>query len=234
MSDEPVRYELSDSVAVIHLDDGKANALSHAVIDSLHAALDQAEKEARCVVLVGRPGRLSAGFDLSVMSTGPEAVQGLVTAGAELLLRLYMFPMPTVVACSGHALAAGAIILLVADTRIGARGNFKIGLNEVAIGMSLPIFGIEFARDRLSKRHFHAAVNQARIFDPEGAVDAGYLDATAEPEKLLDEALAEANRLAQLSTGAYAGTKQTSRASIERQIRDTLAADMARLTGPAS
>jgi enoyl-CoA hydratase len=232
MSDEAIRYELTDSVAVIHLDDGKANALSPVVIEGLQAALDQAEKDARAVVLAGRLGRLSAGFDLSVMRTGPEAVRGLVTAGAELLLRLYSFPMPTVVACTGHALAAGAIVLLTADTRIGARGEFKIGLNEVAIGMTLPVFGVEFARDRLSKRHFFAATTQARIFDPEAAVDAGFLDSLTAPEKLLDEALAQAVQLSQLNTGAYAGTKQSMRGGVAQFIRETLEADMAKLGGP--
>jgi enoyl-CoA hydratase len=232
MSNQAVRYELTDNVARIYFDDGKANALSPDALSALEGALDQAEKEARATLLIGRAGRLSAGFDLSVMRTGADAVRGLVTAGAEFLLRLYTFPMPTVVACTGHALAAGAIVLLTADTRIGARGDFKIGLNEVAIGMTLPIFGVEFARDRLSKRHFLAATTQARIFDPEGAVNAGFLDMVVAPESLLDTALAQAKQLAELSTGAYAATKRSAREGVERNIRETLAADMAKLAGP--
>ena len=154
MASDKVRYELRDGIAVITMDDGKANALSHEVIDALHACLDRAEREARAVLLTGREKRLSGGFDLTVMISSPEATRNLVTAGAELMLRLYTFPRPVVVACTGHALAAGAILLLVADARIGAAGEFKIGLNEVAIQMTLPIFAMELARDRLSKRHF--------------------------------------------------------------------------------
>jgi enoyl-CoA hydratase len=100
MSD-PVCYELRGSIAVVTLDDGKANALSPDVIAQIHASLDRAEKEAKALLLVGRPGRFSAGFDLSVMRQGGDVVASLVRAGAELALRLYEFPMPVVMACTG-------------------------------------------------------------------------------------------------------------------------------------
>jgi enoyl-CoA hydratase len=230
MASDKVRYQLRDGIAVITMDDGKANALSHEVIEALRAALERAEHEARAVLLTGRDKRLSAGFDLGVMTSGPEAARRLVTAGAELMLRLYTFPRPVVVACSGHALAAGAILLLVADARIGAEGEFKIGLNEVAIQLTLPIFAMELARDRLSKRHFTAAVTQARIFDPITAKDAGYLDVTVQPPGLLDTAFDTARRLAALPDPAFRDTKQRERAATVKLIRDTLADDMARLT----
>jgi enoyl-CoA hydratase len=230
MAGDKVRYELRDGVAVITMDDGKVNALSHEVIEALHACLERAEHEARAVLLTGREKRLSGGFDLTVMVSSPEATRGLVTAGAELMLRLYTFPRPVVVACTGHALAAGAILLLVADARIGAEGDFKIGLNEVAIQMTLPIFAMELARDRLSKRHFSAAVTQARIFDPVSDKDAGYLDATAKPEVLFGTALDYARRLGALPDPAFRDTKRRERAATVRLIRETLVADIAQLT----
>jgi enoyl-CoA hydratase len=232
MADEALRFELDGPVAILRLDDGKANALGHAVIDSIHAALDRAEKEARSVLLIGRPGRFSAGFDLSVMGSGPDAVRGLVTAGAEMLLRLYLHPQPVVAACTGHAIAAGALILLAADARLGAHGDFKIGLNEVGIGMTLPAFGVELARDRLSKRHFTQAVMQARMYDPAAATDAGFLDRVS--ATLADEALAEAQRLAELSPAAHAETKRRARSAVAEGIRGTLAADIAQITGPSA
>jgi enoyl-CoA hydratase len=160
------------------------------------------------------------------MMQGAQPARSLVTAGAELMLRLYTFPRPVVVACTGHALAAGAILLLSADVRIGARGDFKIGLNEVAIQMTLPLFALELARDRLSKRHFTAAVTQARIFDPETAVDAGYLDAVEAPERVVETALVRAGALAALPGEAFRNTKTRERAATVKLIRNTLAADM--------
>jgi enoyl-CoA hydratase len=232
MTSSTLTYALEDRVAVLRLDDGKANALSHEAIAALHAALDRAEKEAGSVLVLGREGRLCAGFDLAVMRSGADAVRRLVTAGAELFLRLYEHPLPIAVGCTGHALAAGAILLLSADARIGARGDFKIGLNEVAIGMALPIFAYELARDRLSKRHLARATSQAEIYAPEGAVDAGFLDSLCEPGALETTALAEARRLAALPQPAFRLTKKGLHGATVARLRASLAEDMARLEGP--
>jgi enoyl-CoA hydratase len=235
VAQDAIRYELRDAVAVLHFDDGKANAFSHAAIESLHAHLDRADKDAKAVLLAGRSGRFSGGFDLAVMRSGGDAVRGLVTAGAELFVRMFELPQPIAVACTGHAVAAGALVLLASDARIGAQGDFKIGLNEVGIGMTLPIFAVELARHRLSKRHFQAATTQAELYAPDAAVDAGFLDRVASPESLLDVAFAEAERLAQLPQPAFANTKASVRAATLATIRDTLEEDMRGMTqGPSA
>ncbi len=226
MSDH-VSFTLVGDVAHIAIDDGKANALSHSVIEALNGALDRAAAEAKAVVLSGRPGRFSAGFDLSVMNGGPDAVRALVKEGALLSMRVYEFERPVVIACTGHALAAGAILLMAADVRIGSAGAFKIGLNEVAIGMPIPIFAGELARDRLSRRHVTAATALATIYDPQGALDAGYLDAVVEPDLLIDTALERAAALAStLNLRAFAATRTTMRASVAAQVRATLDDDI--------
>ncbi len=230
MTPEKVRYERLDNVAVITMDDGKANALSPETIGALRNALDRAATEAAAVLLTGRERRLSGGFDLGVMTAGADAARGLVTAGAELMLQMYMFPRPLVVGCTGHALAAGALLLLAADLRVGAAGEFKIGLNEVAIQLTLPVFAMELARDRLSKRHFTSATTQARIYDPRTAVDAGFLDETAAPGALFEVALGHTRRLAGLPDPAFRNTKMRERAATVARIRETLAADIETLT----
>jgi enoyl-CoA hydratase len=227
---EPVRFELRDQVGLIQWDDGKANALSLTAIESLRQALDRAEKEARATVLAGRPGRFCAGFDLGVMRQGPGPAAELVTAGAELALRLYASPRPVVVACTGHALAMGAILLLAADERIGAEGDFKIGLNEVAIGMTLPVFGVEFARERLSPRHLSRAVADAEIYAPAGAVEAGFLDRLAPATGVVDEALARAATLAAGLDGvAHRNTKRLLRGDAIERIRASLVPERERI-----
>lgn len=233
MSDRALTYELDGKVAVLSIDDGRANAIGHDLISDLHGALDKAEREARAVMILGRPGRFSAGFDLSVMKGGAEGMQELVKAGADLMLRIYMHPQPVVAACTGHALAAGALMLLAADTRVGVDGDFKIGLNEVAIGMGLPIFAVELARDRLSKRHLTAATTQGTIYSPEEACDVGFLDRTVGEEDLIDAARDEAQRLAELTTGAVALTKITLRGKTADYVAATLDEDMASLAPPA-
>ncbi len=231
---EVTRYEVRDGVALVTMDDGKANALSHAMLEALDKAFDRADQEATAVVLCGRAGRFCAGFDLRTMMSGVEQAKALVTEGAAVLLRLYGLRLPVVVACSGHAMAAGALVLLAADTRIGAEGEFKIGLNETSIAMPLPLLARELARDRLDPRKLTQATVQGQIFSPSEAVEVGYLDRTVSAEALLDEALAEAKRLGQLPNSAYATTKAGLREATIRHIRDTLLEDMERLLPPNS
>ena len=214
-------------VAVLAMDDGKANALGPDLVAALGAALDRAEAEAGAVVLAGRPGRFSGGFDLAVMREGGEPTRSLVRDGAELLLRLFESPLPVVAACTGSAVAAGALLLLAADVRVGADVDARIGLNEVAIGLALPVFGVELAAARLSPRHLTAATVLGRLFDAPGAVEAGYLDRLAPADAVVDEAVAEARRLAELPRGALARTKASVRGAVADRIRASLAGDLA-------
>lgn len=228
-----VTYSVQDHVAVLSLDDGKANALGHDTLEGLGNALDQAESDpdAHAVLLVGRPGRFSAGFDLTVMRAGAEQMQALVTGGGRFTARLLLEPLPVVIACTGHALAAGALLLLAADHRIGAAGDFKIGLNEVAIGMPLPTWATELASYRMP----NSAVDQivlGEVNDPQAACRAGFLDRVVDPSDLLAEATAVATRLAGLRSGAVAGTKRRVRAEVARRMLDGIDADVASLTGP--
>jgi enoyl-CoA hydratase len=219
---------IDDDVAVMRFDDGKANVLSHAAVEAFGEALDRAEAETRAVCVVGREGKLSAGFDLSVMTAGPDAARDLVIKGGELLMRLYLHPQPVVVAVTGHALAAGALLVLACDVRIGADVPAKIGLNETSIGMSLPLFALELARDRLAPAALTRATIAAEIYDPRGAVEAGYLDRVVPVEAVVDEAIAEARRLGAYRPGAYAQTKEALRRPTADRVLAGAAADLVR------
>ena len=228
MTDNSVTYELNDRVALITIDDGKANAISHPIAAGIHDALEQAKAEAGAVVLAGRPGRFSAGFDLSVMTSSPEAARNLLKAGADIAIEIHEFPTPVVIASTGHALAMGAILLMSADVRIGAEGNYKIGLNEVAIGMPVPKFAVELARTSLSNAAFTAAVNHATVYDPAGAVSAGYLDQVVADDEVISTALAHAAELAErLDPNAFALTRANCRGASLELIRNGLNNDIA-------
>jgi len=230
MTSEHVSLERRDSVLVVHLDDGKANALSSSMIGAIGAALDQAESDDSigAVVLHGREGKFCAGFDLSVMRGGDiSAMANLVCDGGELVSRLYGSSIPVVAACTGHALAAGALLLLGCDVRIGADVDCKIGLNEVAIGMVLPDWAFNIAVERLSRRHLQLAVATARITDARGAVDVGYLDEVAPVDAVLETAVARATELATLNGRAYAGTVRALRGELLAEMATQIASDRA-------
>jgi enoyl-CoA hydratase len=226
MSDS-ISVESAGDVAILRMDDGKANALSPAALDDIGSALDQAEESGQAVLLTGRPGRFCAGFDLGVMRDGgADAARALVAQGARVALRLARFPAPVVIAGTGHALAMGAVLLMAADTRIASEGSYKIGFNEVAIGMTTPIFLVELARERISKRHYVRAVVQSEIYDPVSALDAGFFDRVVAESALFDEALGEAGRLAKLPRGAYLGTRARVRGATLDKIEETLESDL--------
>lgn len=234
MTTDLVVYTLENQVATVVMDDGKANALSRPMIDALLAALTRAESEAGAIVLAGRTDRFCAGFDLRVMMSGPDAAKELLGAGSELLLRLYGATIPLVIACTGHALAGGALVLLTGDHRVGASGAFRIGLNEVSIGMPVPVLAMEFARDRLVQNEVHRATLLAQIYEPESALRAGYLDAVVPADAVLATARTEGARLAALARSAFRATKKRLRGRTIEYIRGAMDADLRDLLTPTA
>jgi enoyl-CoA hydratase len=225
-------YSLEGTTAVVTMDDGKANALSEPMIDALLAALARAEKEASAMVLVGRPDRFCAGFDLRVMMTSPAAATALLERGSDLLMKLYGASIPLVMACTGHALAGGALVLLTGDVRIGATGAFRIGLNEVSIGMPVPVLAMELARDRLAPTELARATLMAQIYAPDEAAKVGYLDVALPAADVLARAREEATRLGALSRSAFTATKTRLRGKTIAYILATREEDMRSLMNP--
>lgn len=231
MSEALVSYAQEGAIGLVTLDDGKANALSPALLDDFAAALDEAEANAKAIVIAGRAGRFCAGYDLKVMMSGKDAAAALVAKGAELMARLYVLPRPVVIACTGHAMAGGALLLLCGDRRIGVDGPFKIGLNEVQIGIPLPSFGLDLVRDRLDPRAWASATMCSDIFDPQKAREVGFLDDLAQADSLHGAALEQASALAALSTDAYGKTKRGLRQKTAEKMVAEVHADLAALLG---
>ncbi|MNM91798.1 putative enoyl-CoA hydratase [compost metagenome] len=226
---ELLSYQLEDGIATLTLNNGKVNAVSPAVIDALNQALDQAEQDRAVVILTGQPGILSGGYDLKVMTSGPENAIKLVTAGSTLARRMLAHPYPIVVACPGHAVAKGAFLLLSADYRIGVEGPFNIGLNEVQIGMTMHHVGIELARDRLSKSAFQRSVINGEMFDPRSAVDAGFLDKVVPTEQLMATAFAAAQQLKKINMTAHRNTKLKVRKALLESLDKAIQMDQGHL-----
>ncbi|WP_369990392.1 crotonase/enoyl-CoA hydratase family protein [Pseudomonas xanthosomatis] len=222
---ELITYHAEDGVATLTLNNGKVNAISPDVIQAFNAALDRAVEERAVVIITGQPGILSGGYDLKVMTAGPKEAVGLVTAGSTLARRLLSHPFPVIVACPGHAVAKGAFLLLSADYRIGVEGPYKIGLNEVQIGMTMHHAGIELARDRLRRSAFHRSVINAEMFEPRDALDAGFLDKVVPAERLLDEAHQVARELKKLNMLAHKNTKLKVRKGLLEALDEAILLD---------
>jgi len=229
---EAVWSERVGSVLVVHLDDGKANALTTASLSAVGALLDDAEHDAgvTAVVLTGREGKFCAGFDLSVMTSGDLGrITELMSAGGDLVTRLFHLEVPVVAASTGHALAAGALLLLGCDLRLGADLPSKIGLNEVSIGVGLPTWATILAEHRLDRRHLQRSVVLAEVVDPHGAVAAGFLDEVVAPEALLATAVERAAALGAFDRAARRSAVRALRADTVRRMFDGIAEDRARV-----
>lgn len=224
---ELATYELNDRIATIAMDDGKVNAFSIPMLKAVHAAFDQAERDAAIVILTGREGYFSAGFDLKVFAGGDvEQVIEMLTLGATLAKRILGFETPVITACPGHTVAAGAFMALAADMRIGVDGPYRIGLNEVKIGLTVPWFVIELARQRLNPAHFNRAVVSATMYGPAEAVTAGFLDEVVSASELRAASLTAAAELAELNPQAHAATKLRARGDALKTIQSAIETEL--------
>ena len=220
-------YELDGRIATITMDDGKVNAFSIPMLQALHAALDRAEQDEAVVLLTGREGYFSAGFDLKVFASGDvDRVVEMLRLGATLTERILSFKTPVLAACNGHAVAAGSFVLLAADLRNGTEGPFRLGLNEVKIGLTMPWFAVELARQRLQPAAFSRAVVTAHMYGPGEALAAGFLDRVVDASELRAASLAEAAELAGLNAAAHTATKLRARKDSLAAIRAAIETEL--------
>jgi enoyl-CoA hydratase len=224
---ELVRYERSDAVSTITVDDGKMNLMSARMLQALNSALDRAQADKTVVLLTGRADIWSAGFDLAVFKQAKAAQIEMLGAGAKTVERLLSFPAPVVAACTGHAIAMGAFLLVAVDVRLGvSNGRSKICVNEVELGLTVPRFAVEVCRQRLSPRHFTRAVLTAEPYHPQLAVEAGFLDYLVPAADLLSAAREKAVALSKLTRESHVATKLRARDGALKALRRAIEADM--------
>lgn len=177
-------YDLTDDVVTIRLDDGKANAFSNLMFDAINAAMDRADREAKIIVIRGRDGIFSAGYNLKELMQGGDTAVQLVKRGSDFAVRMMETRKPVITAGDGHIVALGAFLFLAADYRIGCSDHsgtaFQVGLPETAKGLPMHNFGRELAAPRLNQRYFSRAFINGEMFSPDAAVDVGYLDAAVD------------------------------------------------------
>lgn len=217
-----VSLTIDNKLAEITMDDGKANVLSHSMFEQLEEAFDIAESEKKIVLLRGREGLFSGGFDLKEMSKGPKEAIALTTRGSQFARRVLAFPTPVIGFSTGHCIAMGAFLMLACDYRIGLDGEFKIGLNETLIGMTMHEFGIELARYRIPLDYFNRSVINAELYSPNGAIKAGFYDSIVKPDSIELSVTSVTQHFQSLNMNAFAGTKGKSRKNLLKLLDDCI------------
>jgi enoyl-CoA hydratase len=216
-----VRLEEADAVAIIRIDDGKANAFTEGLLQSLSEALDIAIDQDRAALILGNDRCLSAGFDLAVMRESAGARRSLVLAGLEVALKIFESPIPVVVGCTGHAIAAGTLLLLGADHVVVGNGPVKIGFNEMTIGIELSPFVLELARYRLLPSAYNQIL-QGSLSGAETANLAGYVDEVVAPSDVVPRALEVTNHMSGFDPASYRLTKKAMRSSTAAALHSAL------------
>lgn len=207
-----IRVERSGEVAVLRMDDGKANAMNH----EFFAALDRGMSEARdagALVVTGAGKFFSGGLDLPFLAPlARPRIEEIYEALHGAMMRLFSFPAPVVAAVNGHAIAGGCILALQADARVMAQGNFKFGLNEAQLGLAMPAFVVETLRGRLAPGVFERTILEGPLYSPEQARAAGLVDELAVAPDLEKRAMERAFELASVPREAFAESKRLIRA----------------------
>jgi enoyl-CoA hydratase len=223
MTDQLATLTSEGDVSIITLNDGKANVFSPEMSKTISSLLDEVPDDKGSLVITGRPGIFSAGFDLKIISSGDaSAVSSMIKTGFTLLARVYNFPRPVIAACSGHGVALGAFLLCCADYRIGAKGQFIVQANETRNNMSIPTPILEISKTRISKTHWYRAILNAEAYPIEKAIEPGYLDEVVEAESLMTRAMEVANDLATLGHPHYKITKNLDQKDTLKRIHDAI------------
>ena len=209
MTDKLATLSQDEDVSIITLDDGKANVFSPSMISAVNKCLDDVPTEKGSLIITGRTGMFSAGFDLKIISAGDmAATKEMSLNGFKLLSRIFSFPRPVLAACSGHGIALGTFLLCCCDYRIGVKGEFLVGANEMRTNMVIPIPILELIKFRIAQPHKYRAVLGAEMYSIENAIDAGIIDEIVEADDLMDTALTKAKDLATLGHPSYTLTKE--------------------------
>ena len=223
MTEKLATFSQEDDISIITLDDGKANVFSPTMINHVHDCLDKVPTEKGALIIAGREGMFSGGFDLKIISSGDmKLIQEMTISGFRLLSRILTFPRPVLAACTGHGIALGTFLLCCCDYRIGSKGEYLIGANEMRTNMVIPVPILELIRFRISQRHKYRAILGAEMYPIESAVDAGLMDEAVDTENLMELAMLKAKDLATMGHPSYSLTKELFIKDVATKINNAL------------
>jgi enoyl-CoA hydratase len=208
-----------DEVAILRMADGKANAMSIEFCEAITARFGELAQ--RAIVITANGRIFSAGVDLLRLLDGGEPyIRKFLPALSTMLATVFAHPRPVVAAINGHAMAGGCVLACAADRRLMAREGGRIGVTEILVGVPFPPAAMEIMRCALAPQYFEEAIFSGATYPPPQALERGLVHEIAEPDILLDRAVAAAKTLAALSPRAFAQTKRQTRAPALERMDD--------------
>ncbi len=209
MAEKLATLNKDGNISTITLDDGKANVFSSKMSQDINQCLDEVATEDGCLIITGKEGMFSAGLDLKTIQSGDtDKIIEMSTAAFKLLARIFSFPRPVIAACSGHGIALGTFLLCCCDYRIGVKGDFMIGANEMRTNMVIPDPILELIKFRVAQSHKYRAILGAEMYSIDKALEAGLLDEIVSPDELAKTVNEKAKDLATMGHPSYTMTKE--------------------------
>ncbi len=204
------------------------NALESGLMDALAAAVAQAPEEgARALVLSGAPGRFSGGLDIPLLlQLDRPAIRRLWESLYGVLRNLAASRIPIAAAITGHSPAGGAVLAIYCDYRIMAGGDFRIGFNEVPVGLPMPAAIHQCIALVLGPRTAERLCVTGQLMPPAEAARIGLVDEVVPPERVIERAVEWCQGLLKLPPRAMALTRQTARAGLVRRMDEGLAGEL--------
>jgi enoyl-CoA hydratase len=203
-----IERESHGAVTVLRLAHGKVSALDAELCLALRAELAPLAGASGAVVLTGTGSSFCAGADLKRVMDGGEAyLAGFLPALIGAVEEVFRFPRPLVAAVNGHAIGGGCVVAAAADIRLMAAGRGRIGIPELLVGVAFPAIAIEAVRLATGGAGLGDLALGGGVFEPEEALRRGLVDAVVEPERLLEEAVARAERMAAIPPASFAHAK---------------------------
>jgi Delta3-Delta2-enoyl-CoA isomerase len=226
-----LHIQFHEAVAEIRMDRPPANALNRELVEKLLAALETVRMEgARAIVLTGRSGMFSGGLDVpELLALDHRQIEAFWGLFFSLTRQLAASPVPVIAAISGHAPAGGAVLALQCDWRIGVTGKFKIGLNEVQVGLPVPGTVLVALEEVVGPRLARRMATRGELLSMDEALAVGLLDELVAPEQLLATALTRANALLALPPVAMNTTRLATKARLIEALSSS--GDAAAATG---
>jgi len=223
MADPIATLSKESDISIIKLDDGKANAFSYDMLFQLNELLAKVPRDSGALVITGREGLFSGGFDLKTLATGDmEKITKMVQLGYNLLLELFSFDRPIVAAVSGHSIALGLFVTCSADYRIAIDGKYVCQANEVRNNMDIPTQIMEILKARVNKKYFYPAVYHSDAYSVQESIEVGFIDEVVSEDQFMERAMEKAKELATLPHPFYANTKKTAQEDVRQKIADAI------------
>ena len=223
MTDSIATLSKENDISIIKLDDGKANAFSFDMLSQVNDLLKKVPRDSGALVITGREGLFSGGFDLKTLATGDmEKITKMVQLGYRLLLELFSFDRPIVAAVSGHSIALGLFVTCSADYRIAIDGKYVCQANEVRNNMDIPTQIMEIIRARVNKKYFYSAVYHSDAYSVQDSIEVGYIDEVVSEDQFMERVMEKAKELATLPHPFYANTKKTAQDDVRQKIADAI------------